>query len=231
MKLEACIETIAEARIAAKSNLDRAELCTALDLGGLTPSIALTKACSEYLEIHAMVRPRQGNFNYSPVEVNLMQQEIRALLQAGATGVVFGCLTPEHEIDLESTKSLISKAKALELCTTFHRAFDFIPNKPEALETLIELGFNRILTSGGMATAEEGAEEIKTLVKQASGRIEIMAGSGVNSQNIPLFNSIGVDAVHFSIRKRGQDQMGLGMGVSYDIDPNKIESILTAIKA
>ena len=225
MKLEACIETIAEARIAAKANLDRAELCTALDIGGLTPTMALTKACSEYLEIHSMIRPRQGNFNYTVVEVNLMLQELRAQCQAGATGVVFGCLTPNFEIDIETTSTLMAKAKSLEMCTTFHRAFDFVPDKSAALETLIELGFNRLLTSGGAPTAKEGLAVIKQLVKQANGRIEIMAGSGINSQNIKLFKTLGVDAAHFSIRKKLLENTNLNMGEQYEVDEEKLVAI------
>ena len=229
MKLEACIESLAEAMTAAKFKLDRAELCSALELGGLTPSFALTKACAEHIEIHAMVRPRGGSFVYTQEEVDLMMNEIEALANAGVVGVVFGCLTETNTIDLEANQQLLKKTKSLGLVATFHRAFDFLFDMKPGVGQLIEMGFDRVLTSGGQANAANGLNQIMQLITQASGRIEIMAGSGINAQNIKAIKASGVDAAHFSIRKKQVGISRLNMGEHYLVSPKKIESILKAL--
>lgn len=230
MKLEACIETLAEAKLAAAHNLNRVELCAALDLGGLTPTAALISACAEVVEVHAMIRPRGGDFVYTAEEENLMLAEMQNAKNAGATGVVFGCLLPSQEIDFALTQRLVLEAKKVGLQTTFHRAFDFATNQQKALEELIDLGINRVLTSGGKPTAMEGLENIKHLVKLANGRIEIMAGSGVNATNAMALKSTGIDALHFSIRKPTGSVLPLGMGVNYTPDVEKILGILKELK-
>lgn len=230
VKLEACIETLAEAKLAAKHGLNRVELCSALDLGGLTPSAALIKQVAAVIETHVMIRPRAGDFVYSLDEVNLMQQDIRNAAELGATGVVFGCLTNLNEVDENANRQLLETAKAAGLQCTFHRAFDFVFDMNEALEKIIVLGFNRILTSGGQATAVAGLTAIKKLVSQANGRIQLMAGSGVNGGNAHLFSEIGVDAIHFSIRKKRNSIGSLSMGANYDVDEEKIVAILKALK-
>jgi len=229
MKLEACIETLAEAKLAAAHNLNRVELCTALDIGGLTPTAALISACAEIIDVHAMIRPRGGDFVYTAEEENLMLAEVRNAKKAGATGVVFGCLLPSGEIDFALTQRLVLEAKKVGLQTTFHRAFDFVTDKQKALEELIDLGFYRVLTSGGKPTAIEGLEEIARLVRTANGRIEIMAGSGVNASNAEALKTSGVDALHFSIRKPTGSVLPLAMGVNYAPDAEKILGILKSL--
>ena len=230
MKLEACIETLAEAKLAAKCGLNRVELCSALDLDGLTPSAALIKHASAVIETHVMIRPRAGDFVYSPDEINLMQEDIRKAAELGAAGVVFGCLTVLNEVDENANRQLLKTAKAAGLQCTFHRAFDFVFEMERALEKITDLGFNRVLTSGGQATAVAGLTTIKKLVAQADGRIQIMAGSGVNAGNTHLFSEIGADAIHFSIRKKRNSIGSLSMGANYDVDEEKIAAILKAVK-
>jgi len=230
MKLEACIETLAEAKLAAKHNLNRVELCSALDLGGLTPSAALIRACAEVIETHVMIRPRAGNFVFSTLEMALMMEEIAVARDFGATGVVFGCLTIENKIDFALSQHLVLAAHKNSLQCTFHRAFDFLEDQKTGLEQLIKLDFDRLLTSGGADTAQKGVENLARLVKDSNGRIEIMAGSGVNASNILELQHLGIDAAHFSIRKKTGEKVPLGMGEHYEPDEEKIIKILNVLK-
>ena len=229
MKIEACIETLAEARLAAKHGFDRVELCSGLDVGGLTPTAALISACAEVIEVHAMIRPRAGDFVYAEEEIELMVYEVRNAKKDGATGVVFGCLTHDSKIDFAGTQRLVLAAQKAGLKTTFHRAFDFVPDQPKALVKLIELGVGRILTSGGKPTAIAGLEDIKQLVKLANGHIEIMAGSGVNAMNAKTLKTAEIDALHFSIRKPVGSLLPLAMGGNYQPDEDKILAILKSL--
>ena len=229
VKLKACIETLAEAKLAAKHGLNRVELCAALDLGGLTPTEALISACAEVVEVHAMVRPRAGDFVYTEEEIELMLCEVRNAKKAGASGVVFGCLTPANEIDFALTQRLVLAAQSVGLKTTFHRAFDFVLDPENTLEKLIELGIDRVLTSGGKSTAIAGLSQITSLIETSKGRIQIMAGSGVNATNAKALKTTRVDALHFSIRKPSGSLLPLGMGANYEPDEEKILTILNSL--
>jgi copper homeostasis protein len=158
-----------------------------------------------------------------------MLAEIENAKTAGAKGVVFGCLHPNRQLNVSATVRLTEKAKSLGLETTFHRAIDFVPNQAEVLEQLIGLGINRVLTSGGKPTAAEGLEGIEALVLAANGRIQIMAGSGVNAQIVPALKTAKVDAIHFTTRKKTADEWP-GMGANYDVDEAKILEILSTLK-
>ena len=230
MKLEACIETFEEAKAAAEHKLNRVELCAALDLGGLTPSAALIEASSKIIETHVMIRPRAGNFVYSPEELELMKLDIEMASKLGATGVVFGCLTETKEVDVESSLRLLEKAKSLGLTVTFHRAFDFLFDMQMGLDQLLAMGFNRLLTSGGQINAYNGLNQIMQLITQSKGQIEIMAGSGVNADNIKTIKAAGADAAHFSIRKKQIGMASLNMGEQYAVDEEKIVSIKIVLK-
>jgi copper homeostasis protein len=132
-------------------------------------------------------------------------------------------------MDLKSTQYLFNIARSLDLGTTFHRAFDFVPSPEASLNQLIDIGFDRILTSGTKPKAIEGEEVIRSLVKLSGGRIDIMAGSGVNAQNAPQLVDTGVQAIHFTARKPLSLDDPLNMGLNYTPDTDKIKKILHAI--
>ena len=226
MTIEFCVDSNLGA-IAAKSyGVKRIELCSALSVGGLSPSIGLVKKCAELKEVetHVMIRPIEGEFVYDSNIIEAMRQEIIYTKNAGAKGVVFGCLNKENQVNIEQNKFLVEKAKALGLETTFHRAFDHVKDPAIALKKLVSLGFDRVLTSGTKKNAQEGAEIISRLVDQAKGQIQIMAGCGVNKNNVMQIAQTGVDAIHFTIHKK-QSQKN-EMGVKNTIDEKKIENIL-----
>jgi len=229
MKLEACISTHEEAQAAVLYGFDRVELCSALSIGGITPSLGLIeKCCSEVkTETHVMIRPRGGNFVYSDNEIEVMTRDIKLAASAGATGVVLGVLKHDGSFDREKNKTLSCYAHDLGLETTFHRAIDTCQDPFEALDQLIELSFARLLTSGQAVNAAQGINQIEEFCRRSSGKIQIMAGSGINGFNAPLIKEKGVDALHFSITKvMLTDEQ---MGGSYEIDHDKIKSILSAI--
>jgi copper homeostasis protein len=176
-----------------------------------------------------MIRHLEGGFVYSDKDVETMNKDISNVSIAGAHGVVFGCLTPEKEINLDQNKQLFSHAKSLGLEVTFHRAFDFCSDPKSTLDTLIEIGFDRLLTSGQEPTAIEGKETIRRMVLQSNGKIDIMVGSGVNASNAKELSELGVDALHFTSHQTNPEKEQLGMGVKTIPNPEKIGSILAII--
>lgn len=185
--IEICCTSIDDVIAARDGGAARIELCQGISAGGLTPSPALTAAAIRergHLKINILIRPREGNFVYSRRELAVMEADIVAAREAGADGVVIGVLTPENEIDIPAMKRLLSHCESLNV--TFHRAFDVVKNHSLALEQIINLGIDRILTSGGAAAAPSGAELIANLIKQANGRIIIMPGAGISPQNIHM---------------------------------------------
>jgi len=181
---EACVENFSQALAAQKAGADRIELCENLAVGGTTPSFGTIKTCVEELNIPSfvMIRPRGGDFVYSDDELQIMQTDIECCKQLGVPAVVFGLLTKDGEIDEPNTKKLIELARPMQV--TFHKAFDELSNPLEGLETLIQLGVDRILTSGTKATASEGAEILNQLIQQADGRITIVAAGKVTKDNL-----------------------------------------------
>ena len=226
MTFEFCIDSVEGAIAAEQHGVRRVELCSALGVGGLTPSYGLIQQCAQYnAKVHVMIRHLEGGFVYAKEDVLVMVEDIKMAKQAGATGVVFGCLTQQNELDVVSTTTLIKTAKEQGLEVTFHRAFDMVNNPLETLGELIKLGVDRILTSGQQDKAIDGIEVIKQLVQQANGNIQIMAGSGVKSSNVKALANIGIDALHFTIHKN-QTAESLGMGFRTTINEEKINSIL-----
>jgi copper homeostasis protein len=227
MIFEFCIDTLDGAIAAKKFGAKRVELCSAINAGGLTPSYGLIQQCAQQgVEVHVMIRHIEGGFVYSEADVWIMEQDIQLAKKAGATGVVFGCLTAENTLDINSNIRLIETARNLNLEITFHRAFDFVKDSEATLISLINLGVNRILTSGQKDKAINGIDTIKQLVKQADGNIEIMAGSGVNHSNAKALSGTGIDALHFTIHQSNNESVSLGMGTRSVIDEEKITSIL-----
>lgn len=199
--LEIACGDLREALAADDGRADRIELCSALELDGLTPSLGTAVEVMRHLTTPfvAMVRPRSGDFVYTPLELSVMLQDAQLLLDAGAAGIVLGCLNDDGEVDFRPCKQLV--ALAGESDVVFHRAFDQVKDRFTALETLIDLGFKRVLTSGGAKTALEGARNIRTLVEQADGRIEILPAGGIREHNVEaVIKQTGCEQVHLSLR-------------------------------
>ena len=227
MQIEVCIESVQTGIIAGKYGADRVELCSALDLGGLTPSAGIIQSCVENcdLQVFVMIRPRGGNFVYNDRELSIMKRDVELAGKTGANGVVFGCLDNNNEIDIKNNQELASIAKSFNLGVTFHRAFDFVKEMDKALEQIIKMGFDRILTSGGQATAIEGLDKIRYLANSQDS-IEIMAGSGINAGNCRKFLNTGINAIHFTARKQVNKTGSLNMGTEYLPDEEKIKNII-----
>ena len=195
--VEACVETLPHALAAAEGGAGRLELCSALGVGGLTPDASLVAACAQRLAIPvvAMVRARPGSFVLRPGELEELAREVSRMRTLGASGVVLGALTAEGSVDEAAVSALVVAAAGLPV--TFHRAFDEVADQPAALERLIELGVARVLTAGGARTASEGAGRIASLVRQAAGRIVILAGGSIRAPNAgALVARTGVSEVH-----------------------------------
>ena len=206
MILEVCVGSVADALAARDGGADRVELCSALELGGLTPSIGLvrcvTRACD--LPAIAMIRSRAGGFCYDDADFGVMLDDVDRMRDVGLAGFVFGFLRQDGEIDTERCRTLMEHIGESE--SVFHRAFDVVPNMERSLEQLIELGVNRVLTSGGCATAPEGADRIAWLVEQAGERIEILPGCGVRPSNLrELMKRTRCQQVHGTFRKLTRD--------------------------
>jgi copper homeostasis protein len=195
--VEAAVESLDDALSAVDGGADRLELCAKLALGGTTPDRALISAVLEAIDIpvFAMIRPRGGSFVYSSRELDRMRSDIRMALDLGVAGVVFGLLDAEHRVDVQQTESLVSVADGQPV--TFHRAFDRTPDFLEAADALISAGVTRVLTSGGAATAIEGADALAELVEHVGDRLTILAGGGVRYNNVrDVVQQSGVQEVH-----------------------------------
>ncbi len=186
INLEVCVDNIESIDVTNKIGVQRLELCSALALGGLTPSLSLISYAKQNtsISLHSMIRPRGGDFYFSGKEVDSMLYDIDIAAGLGVHGVVIGILNNDFTINIKAVEKFVSKANSLKLDVTFHRAFDFVPDIKSALNFLMEVGVRRILTSGTKSTAFEGMETIKELNALANGRIEIMAGSGINAGNV-----------------------------------------------
>lgn len=200
--IEGCVDSHASAMAALRGGADRLELCANLPIGGTTPSPSLfcqvRRDCP--IQINVLIRPRFGDFLYSASELEEMEEEIARFRDLGADGVVIGVLTPEGALDKERMSRLIRRAGQLHI--TLHRAFDMTQDPLSALETAVQLGCQTILTSGQAQSAPEGRELLRTLHIRASGRVDIMAGAGVNRENIQaLFRDTGVRSFHTSARR------------------------------
>ncbi|SFG51307.1 copper homeostasis protein CutC [Prevotella sp. KH2C16] len=208
-RFEICANGVESCIAAQEGGADRVELCAGIPEGGTTPSYGEIKLARKVLTstlLHVIIRPRGGDFLYSELELQRMEEDIDIARELGADGVVFGCLQADGSIDMEANCRLMAHAKGLN--TTFHRAFDRCNDPEKALQQLIGLGFNRVLTSGQRPTAAEGADLLRRLNKQAAGRITILAGCGVNEKNIKeLHDKTGIHEFHFSARERRKSGM------------------------
>lgn len=196
--LEVCVDDIAGLQAAIEGGADRIELCSALDLGGMTPSAGLmTFAARTSVPCYAMIRPRAGNFVYSPDELTVMEDDIRFAATCGLAGVVFGVNLADGRLDAEALKKLSDAVPGMP--RTLHRAFDLVPDLEEALEVAIACGFERILTSGRATSVPKGLNELRKLVDIANGRIHIMPGGGVNLGTVDaILATLQVTELHSS---------------------------------
>lgn len=176
---------------------DRVELCSALAVGGLTPSVGLMKiAAGCGVACYPMIRPRGGDFVYSSAEVAVMKADIQAARGLGLTGVVLGASMPDGRLDLGVLAVLVAEAEGLDL--TFHRAIDLCPDAEEAVEQAVALGFRRILSSGGARTAVEGIERLALMMRVARARLVVMPGSDVSVDTLPVLWALPLIEVHAS---------------------------------
>lgn len=182
--VECCVDSVESAINAANGGATRLELCSNLIIGGTTPDVALVKEIRKYtdIRIHALIRPRFGDFCYTKYEIEIMKSQIRALKDAGVEGVVIGVLDEDGKLNIPVMKELIAEAECLSV--TLHRAFDMCRDPYQALEEAIALGVNTILTSGQKQSAWEGRKLLAELIEKADGRIDIMAGAGINASVI-----------------------------------------------
>ncbi|MDC7229528.1 MAG: copper homeostasis protein CutC [Sphaerochaetaceae bacterium] len=200
MKIEICLESIESVIAAEQGGADRVEFCADLFEGGTTPSLGAFKAARAHTTIamNVMVRPRGGDFCYSALEFEAMKEDARLFREAGADGIVFGILTPDGEIDMERSRQLIEIARPCSV--TFHRAFDMSRDASRSLEKLIELGVDRVLTSGLEETVTEGLETLKGLIEQAGERIIVMPGCGITERNFTrIQEALGAKEYHVAL--------------------------------
>lgn len=184
MKIELCCPSINSAINAKAAEADRIELCQSLDCGGLTPSHGAIAHCTQQLGIrtHVLIRPREGNFCYNTAELDVIRHDILACKQLGVAAVVIGFLNPDGTVDRQTTQEMVQLAAPMEV--TFHRAFDECTDWPTQLETIIQCGCHRVLTSGCSPDAYQGRDNLAQMVRQANGRITILAGCGVTPSNV-----------------------------------------------
>ncbi len=202
--LEVVAGSVDEALAAADAGADRIELCSALPVGGLTPSLGLASEVVQSVSIPVvvMLRGREGGFVISDAEFRTMLADMAALRDVGVRGFVFAILKPNGSLDSARCRELVTAAGEAE--TVFHRAFDGMSERSAVLESLTELGFARLLTSGGAPTAIEGKGAVADLMTQSAGRIQILPGGGVRPTNVvELIRDTGVSQVHFSARRFG----------------------------
>ena len=228
--MECCVDSVESALQAEKGGADRLELCSNLVIGGTTPTLALFRQIREHtnIPIHVLLRPRFGDFLYTDQELGIIAKEIDMFREAGAEGIVIGCLKPDGNLDLEAMRSLIDHSGQMKI--TLHRAFDMCVNPFQTLELAKSLGIHAILTSGCQPSCLEGIDLIRQLDEKAEGRIAIMAGAGIQE------NSAKILKEQTKIRESGMQfrnpnvAMGLpGMG-EYEIWETSADAVAAVRK-
>ena len=216
--IEVCCGSYDDALASYRGGAKRIELNSALYLGGLTPSLAsliLTKKNTD-LKVITMVRPRAAGFCYTNEEYETMKLDATLMLENGADGIAFGCLTKDGEIDVDQTKEIIDIIKSFSGEVVFHRAFDCVSDADKAMNILIELGVDRVLTSGLMPKAMDGIDMIKHLQQEYGDKTEILAGSGMNAINVKeMMDRTGISQVHSSCKGWRNDSTTSGKFVNY----------------
>jgi len=232
--VEIAVQDVVGVRIALAEGAHRVELCSALGMGGLTPSaalihgaVALARGSNRDQFVHVLVRPRGGGFAYDIHELATILGDVRFAREAGAAGVVIGALTDDGRLDTDSVERIVDEAGPLQV--TFHRAMDVVADPLAAADELVALGVTRILTSGGAPRSIDGVARLRALSAAFAGRLEVMAGGGVSVDDIPSLAATGIDAVHLSARDsaRGAPSGPGGGDAIYDItDPAIVHDAL-----
>ncbi|MEY2964005.1 MAG: hypothetical protein RL754_1266 [Bacteroidota bacterium] len=241
IEIEIALEEPGHAMELADFPVDRIELCSNLNEGGLTPTVAQARLVCEGsgIPVYAMIRPRAGGFVYSDIEKYWMLHEVDQLARSGVAGVVFGALDPVGALDREFVAELVEKAQGYGLGTTFHRAMDACTRSDEAFEQLIAIGVERVLTSGGAATVAQGMDQLATWQRNFGDRITIQAGSGVSAAQVRALWEAGIRAFHMTARKFAEGvietdadarNLALGFAGRWELDRTKIEHLAAALR-
>lgn len=229
MLLEVCANSFQSAINAQDAGAHRIELCQELAVGGITPSYGFIKRVVKQLTIpvFVLIRPRSGDFVYTNDEFEIMKADIQSCKDLGCAGIVSGVLNSNKTIDIERTQELVELSRPLAF--TFHRAFDEVVYPKEALDQLIDLSIERVLTSGQKPVAIEGIELLKNLNAISNNRITLLIGSGVNAENVRVFKTAGFSEIHTSASSTSEvnDSM-FSVPLTYS-DPKKIKAIIDAI--
>lgn len=217
MLLEVCVEDVEGLAAAIAGGADRIELCSALAVGGLTPSAGLMAcAARNPVPAYAMIRPRAGSFQYTADEIEVMKADIDAAGQAGLAGVVLGASLRDGRLDADTLETLVKHASGLG--RTLHRAFDLVPEMTEAIELAVSLDFERILTSGRAATAWQGVDDLERAIDIAAGRVSIMPGSGVNVKTIgSLIPRLKITEIHASCSVAAEEADGRALALGFAV--------------
>jgi copper homeostasis protein len=232
--VEIAVQDAAGARIAMAAGADRLELCQALEVGGLTPSLGILESVLEAVDpsvVNILVRPRAGGFVYSPEEIAVVSADIRACVARGVGGVVVGALDGRGALDREALARWADAAGPATL--VFHRAIDAASDYERALDALADAGVRRVLTSGAASRSIDGLDRLSEAVRSVGDRVEVMAGGGVRPIDIPALAGAGLPAVHLSARARGgvDAATGPGGGTGEGHDVTSPEIVVAAVAA
>lgn len=242
--MEVCVDSVESAVNAEKGGAARVELCSNLVEGGTTPSLGMLRVVKRGvgIPVFVMLRPRGGDFLYSDSEFQVMVEDLKVLKENGANGIVFGILTVDGRIDTGRSRDIVTLARPLPV--TFHRAFDMVQDAEQSLEVLVEMGVERVLTSGHDSSALEGLPMLEKLVKGARGRIGVVPGGGVNERNVRrILEGSGAMEFHCSARRARDSTMeycntGVNMGAKFGppeisilvADKGRVHNLVTAAK-
>jgi copper homeostasis protein len=214
---EACCGSAEDAIAAYHGGAGQAELCSDLFHGGLTPTLGALRTVKKHapdLRVMCMVRPREGGFHYTDTEYAVMLEDARVFVENGADGIVFGFLHEDGAVDADRCREMLTVIGDRE--SVFHRAIDVTPDIFAALDTLMELGVTRVLTSGGRPTVPEGAETIKAMLDRAGGRIQILPGGGITPENVAWCRAAtGARMVHAATHRVAYDRSTCGNPAIY----------------